>query len=129
MRMKILIVGIFITGLLFFLSTNSDVFIHGQEEESENDLVFSAQGLKTSPITKDFQINGEVWEEICPSNQCQIDEDYYSTYVVTPEPSDTDPRLSITLYFYLHDDITNQDLTPIQKRFGERFDLSFSCSV
>jgi hypothetical protein len=87
--MKILIVGIFITGLLFFLSTNSDVLIYGQEEESKNDLVFSVQGLQTSPITKDFQINGEVWEEICPSNQCQIEEDYYSTYIVTPDPSDT----------------------------------------
>jgi hypothetical protein len=111
------------------LSTISDVFIYGQEEEQENDLVFSVQGLKTSPITKDFQITGEVWEEICPSNQCQIEEDSYSTYIITPSPEDIDPRLSITLYFYLHDDITNKDLTPIQKRFVERFELSFSCSV
>lgn len=117
------------TVLLFLVSSNSNTFVYGQTEQAENDLVFSVQDLKTSPITQGFQINGEIWEEICPSNQCQIEEDYYSTYIVTPSPYDTDPRVFITLYFYLHDDITNQDLTPIQKRFVERYDLSFSCSV
>lgn len=65
----------------------------GQRVGNESDLVFNVQGLKTSPVTKEFQINGEVWDEICPSNQCQIEEDGYSSYVITPNPEDSAPRV------------------------------------
>ena len=34
-----------------------------------------------------------------------------------------------TLYFYIHDNVTNKDLTPLQKKFVERYQLSFSCGV
>jgi hypothetical protein len=56
-------------------------------------------------------------------------EDEYSSYVVTPSPDATDPRLYTTMYFYIHDNVTNKDMTPLQKKFAERYDLSFSCDV
>ena len=87
------------------------------------------QGLKSSPVTKDFKINGQAWHEICPSNQCQIKEDRYSLYVVTPTPDVDSPRVYAMLWFDVHDNITNKNLTPIQKKFAERYQLSFSCSV
>ncbi|HKQ21897.1 MAG TPA: hypothetical protein VJS91_07650, partial [Nitrososphaeraceae archaeon] len=63
------------------------------------------------------------------SNQCQMVEDEYSSYVVTPSPDDTDPSLYTTMYFYIHDNVTNKDLTPLQKKFAERYEISFSCDV
>ncbi len=43
-------------------------------------------------------------------------QDEYSSYVVTPDPDDTDPSLYVTLYFYVHDNITNKDLTPSSEK-------------
>jgi hypothetical protein len=111
------------------VTNTSNFYVYGQEEKKQDDLVFEVQGLKTSPTNKDFQINGKIWEKICPSNQCQMVQDEYSSYVVTPDPDDTDPSLYVTLYFYIHDNITNKDLTPLQKKFAERYELSFSCAV
>lgn len=103
---------------------------YAQEEKiQQNDLVFNVQGLTTSPTTKDFQISGNVWEKICPSNQCQIEEDEYSSYVVTPTPEDTDPSIFVSKSFYVHDPVTNKDLTPLQKKFAERYEISFTCGV
>jgi len=118
------------TSLMFFVPIDTNTPAYSQEENNqENDLVFEVQGLRTTPITKNFQLSGEVWEKVCPSNQCQIEEDGYSSYVVLPEPEDTDPRLYTTLYFYIHDNVTNKELTPLQKRFVERYELSISCDV
>ncbi len=100
-----------------------------QGTNEENDLVFEVQGLRTSPVVQKLEISGEVWEKVCPSNQCQVEEYEYSSYVVLPEPEDTDPRLYTSVYIYIHDDVTNKDLTPLQKNFAERYDLSFSCDV
>ena len=50
-------------------------------------------------------------------------------YVVVPEPEDTDPSVYTSVYFYIRDNVTNKDLTPLQKNFAERYDLSFSCAV
>jgi hypothetical protein len=128
--MKSHIVGIVVTNLLFLLSSNSNVLTYGQEEkQQQNDLVFNVQGLTSSPTTKNFQLNGEVWNKVCPSNQCQMVEDEYSSYIVTPSPDDLDPRLYATMYFYVHDNVTNKDLTPLQKKFAERYEFSFSCYV
>jgi hypothetical protein len=128
--MKSLIIGIAVTNLLFLLSSNSNFLIYGQEEKKQqDDLVFNVQGLTTSPTTKDFKISGNVWEKICPSNQCQIEEDEYSAYVVTPRPEDTDPSIFVSQTFYVHDNVTNKDLTPLQKKFAERHEISFSCGV
>jgi hypothetical protein len=128
--MKTLIIGVIVTCFLYLMSSNTNFFVYGQEEKKQqNDLIFQVSGLKTSPTNKDFQINGEIWKKICPSNQCQMVEDEYSSYVVTPDPDDTDPSLYVTLYFYVHDNITNKDLTPLQKKFAERYELSFSCNV
>lgn len=126
--MKLLITAI-LTFSLLVLSSNQLTSIFGQKAENKDDLIFNVQGLTTSPTTKDFQINGKLWKEICPSNQCQIEEDHYSSYVVTPKPEDDRPRIYTTLYFNLHDNITNKDLTPLQKKFAERYELSFSCNV
>jgi hypothetical protein len=126
--MKAILIG-FLTFLLFALSNNQSSFIFGQKVGSEPDLVFNVQGLKTSPVTKEFQITGEVWDEICPSNQCQIEEYGYSSYIITPNPEDSAPRVYLMLDFFIHDDIANKNLTPIQKKFVERYVLSFSCSV
>jgi hypothetical protein len=126
--MKILVTGILVFSLLM-LSSNQDAFVLGQKAENKDDLVFNVQGLSTSPTTSDFQINGKIWKEICPSNQCQIEELEYSSYVVTPSPEDDAPRIYTTLYFNVHDDITNKDLTPLQKKFAEKYELSFSCDV
>jgi len=92
-------------------------------------LVFNVEGLTESPTTKDFKIAGKVWDKICPSNQCQIEEDGYSFYVVTPSPEDTQPRIYTSMDFYVHDNVTNKDLTPLQKKFAERYQLGFSCGV
>ncbi len=126
--MKILVIGILTVSLLA-LSINQNVFIYGQKVENQNDLVFNVQGLKTSPVTKDFKINGQAWHEICPSNQCQIEEGEYSYYVVTPTSDEDSPRVYTSLSFDVHDNITNKNLTPIQKKFAEKYQLSFSCSV
>lgn len=118
------------TSLMFFVTINTNAPVYSQEKNNqENDLVFEVQGLRTTPITKNFQLSGEVWEKVCPSNQCQIEDDGYSSYVVLPDPEDTDPRLYTTLYFYIHDNVTNKDLTPLQKKFVERYELSISCDV
>ncbi len=63
-EMKILVIGILT--FLITLSTNHSAFAFGQK--AGTDLVFDVQGLKTSPVTNEFKINGEVWDEICPSN-------------------------------------------------------------
>jgi len=127
-ELKSVIIGIIVTNLLLLLSTNSTVVIYGQVAKSQqNDLVFNLQGLTTSPTTKDLQINGKIWKEICPSNQCQIEEDHYSSYVVTPKPGDKYPQIYTTLYFDVYDNVTNKDLTPLQKKIAERYELSFAC--
>jgi len=119
-----------VTNLLLLLSTNSIVVIYGQvAKNQQNDLVVNLQGLTTSPTTKDFQINGKIWKEICPSNQCQIEEDHYSSNVVPPKPGDKYPHIYTSLFFYVHDNVTNKDLTPLQKKFAERYWLFFSCDV
>jgi len=110
------------------VGTNAPAYSQG-ESNKQNDLIFDVESLSTFPITKNFQINGNVWDKICPSNQCQIEEIEYSSYVVTPGPDDTEPRIYTTLYFYVHDNLTNKDLTPLQKKFAERYELSFSCDV
>ena len=108
---------------------NGNVLVYAQEEnKQENDLVFEVQGLKTSPTTKNFQIAGNIWEKICPSNQCQIEEDGYGL-TLTPNAEDETPSVSAFLDFYVHDNITNKDLTPLQKKFAERHQLSFFCYV
>lgn len=97
--------------------------------EQENDLVFEEQDLRTSPVIKNFQISGEVWEKVCPSNRCQIELAEYFSYVVLPDPEDTDPNVYTSVYFYIRDNVTNKDLTPLQKNFAERYDFTFSCNV
>jgi hypothetical protein len=108
--------------------TNKPVYLQGGSN-LENDLVFEVQDLSTSPVIKNFQISGEVWKKVCPSNQCQMEEDEYSSYVVLPDPEDSAPRVYTSVYFYIRDDVTNKDLTPLQKNFAERYDMSFSCDV
>jgi hypothetical protein len=100
-----------------------------QGTNEENDLVFEVQGLRTSPVVQKLEISGEVWEKVCPSNQCQVEEYDYSSYIVLPDPEDTGPRVYTSVYIYIRDDVTNKDLTPLQKNFAERYDLSFSCDV
>lgn len=109
------------------LSNNQNPFILAQQLGNQSDLVLNVQGLKTSPVTKDFEIKGEVWKDICPSNQCQIEEDGYSFYVVTPGRNNADLRIYLILDFYIRDNITNKDLTPLEKEFVEGYVLSFSC--
>lgn len=128
--MKPLILGVLMTSLMFFVTIDTNAPVYSQEKNNQvNDLVFEVQGLRTNPITKNFQLSGEVWEKVCPSSQCQIEDDGYSSYVVLPDPEDSHPRLYTTLYFYIHDNVTNKDLTPLQKRLVERYELSISCDV
>jgi hypothetical protein len=126
--MKLLVIGILTISLLM-LSSNLHSFVFGQKGENKDDLVFNVQGLTTSPSTKDFQINGKVWNEICPSNQCKIEEDHYSSYVVTPKPEDDHPHIYTTLYFNVHDNVTNKNLTSLQKKIVEKYGVSLGCYV
>ncbi|MDP9210515.1 MAG: hypothetical protein M3N27_00810 [Thermoproteota archaeon] len=72
--MKTLIPGILMTSLMFLIPIETNTPAYSQEESNqENDLVFEVQGLRTTPITKNLQLSGEVWEKVCPSNQCKID--------------------------------------------------------
>jgi hypothetical protein len=127
-EVKILVIGLLTVSLLI-LSIHQNIFVYGQKVANQDDLVFDVQGLKTSPTTKDFQIKGEVWDEICPPGQCEIEEDGYSLYVITPDLDVTTPRVYLSLNFFVHDNITNKDLTPLQKKFAERYQLSFACYV
>jgi hypothetical protein len=127
--MKTFILSALMVSLMFLIPVNTSI-VHSQEvNESDNDLVFEVQDLTTSSVIKNFQISGEVWEKVCPSNQCQIEEDEFSSYVVVPDPEDTDPSVYTTAYFYIRDNVTNKDLTPLQKNFAERYQLAFSCAV
>ncbi len=127
--MKSTVVGLAMTNLLLLLSTISGA-VYGQEDgKKQHDMVFNVQGLTSTPTTKEFQLNNEIWKKVCPSDQCQMVEDEYSSYVVTPSPDDTDPSLYTTMYFWIHDNVTNKDMTPLQKKFAERYELSFSCAV
>jgi len=127
--MKSLVIIVLLAGLIFLISSYGNTFVYAQEEnKKQNDLLFEVQGLRTSPITKNLQLSGVVWEKICPSNQCQIEEGMYSN-ITTPDPDDTTPQVFVTLYFYVHDNITNKDLTPLQKKSVERYDLTVSCVV
>jgi hypothetical protein len=49
--------------------------------------------------------------------------------MVTPDVDASAPRVYLMLDFLLHDNITNKNLTPLQKKFVERYPLSFACNV
>ena len=126
-KARILAIGTWFA-LLLILLVNQSVLVYAQKVANENDLVFDAQGLKSSPTTKDFQINGKVWNEICPSNQCEIEGDGYSSFIETPDSGVTPPSIGLSLDFFVHDNIT-KNLTPLQKEPAERYVLAFSCNV
>ena len=56
-----MVIGILTVSLLV-LSINQNVIVNGQIVGNQSDLVFNVQGLKTSPVTKELQRNGEVWD-------------------------------------------------------------------
>jgi hypothetical protein len=137
--MKTIITGTLIIGILFLLLGNGNVL--AQEEKSQqNNLAFEVQGLRTDPLDtttpklKDFQITGKIWDNICPSNQCQIKSDESTLRGKVPIPNpDTDPyidpSIAVTMSFDLHDNVTNKDLTPTQKKLEERYQAQFICTV
>ena len=124
LKMKTLVIVVSMICMMLIMSSNADVFAQNGNKP-QNDLVFEVQDLRTSPITKNLQITGEVWKKICPSNQCQIEEDGYSN--ITKSDDDATPHVFVTLNFYVHDNITNKDLTPIQKEIVERYNLKVAC--
>ena len=98
--MKTLIMGAVMTSIMFLIPINTNAPLYSQQESNqENDLVLEVQGLRTSPMTKNFQLSGEVWKKVCPSNQCHIEEDGYSSYIVIPEPEDT-PFVYHTIFLH-----------------------------
>ncbi|MGE5821898.1 MAG: hypothetical protein ACM31M_04875, partial [Nitrososphaerota archaeon] len=99
--------------------------VYGQIDES--DLTLELEGID-NPMVKEFKINNdEVFNEICPSNQCTIE--YTHTFLDPPSPEINKYDIGYSIDFNLLDPITNKDLTPIQKKFVERFDVGITCFV
>jgi hypothetical protein len=121
--MKILVIVMSMICMMLLILSNANIFAQNGNKQ-QNDLIFEVKDLRTSPITKNLEITGEVWKKICPSNQCQIEENEYSNITM---PDDANPHVFVTLNFYVHDNITNRDLAPIQKDIVERYDLKVAC--
>lgn len=114
---------------MLIICNYESIITYGQNGGKQNDFVFNVEGVKTSPVIKDFQINGDVWDQICPSNQCQIETDEQYLFVGTPNFVDIVPRVFSMMWFYVHDNVTNKNLTPDQKNVVETYRLYFSCGV
>jgi hypothetical protein len=128
--MKTLIAGALIIILTFSLQVSSNPVVYSQEHSNTNyDLIYNVQNLSTSPVTKNFNISGDAWKKVCPSNQCQIEEKEYDSNIGVPKPEDTSPGIYTNLFLDIHDNVTNKDLTPLQKKFVESYQFHFSCNV
>ena len=106
------------------------------EEEANNvivggeDLILEMQ-VTDDPIEGDkilqFKIPSTNYTQICPSNQCDIEITF--AHLSGPTPDNDSPPISVTIYFNLHDDITNANLTPAQKLFIEKFNFGIYCRI
>jgi hypothetical protein len=129
LKMRTLIVGALMC-LIFSLQISINSVAYSQEHSNtNNDLIFDVQNFTTSPVTKNFNISGDAWKKLCPSNQCQIEEKGYDPNTGVPEPEDTSPTIHTIFSLDIHDYVTNKDLTPLQKKFVESYTFYFSCGV
>lgn len=124
-----LVLILFLTILLLIVPNHESIFAYGQKDGNQSDFVFNVAGVKKSPVIKDFQIKGDVWDQICPSNQCQIETHEQYLFVGTPNLDDIVPRVFSMMWFYLHDNVTNKSSTQLQKNVVEIYRLYFSCGV
>jgi hypothetical protein len=100
-------------------------FLYGQET---NDIILEVENT-TNPTIMTFEINDqESKKEICPSDKCTIEYTSEGSFSV-PNPETDDYLVSFIIDFDLHDNITNANLTPIQKSFAERYQLHAFCWV
>jgi hypothetical protein len=113
---------IFVLVSLFGATTTS---IYGQEKSG---IILEVENI-TNPQIITFEINDpESKKEICPSDKCIIEYTSDGTFSI-PDPETDNYYISFIIDFDLHDDITNANLTPIQKSFVERYQLHVFCSV
>ena len=134
-KLKLLLSAPFLLLLVFLIFPIS--LIEGQETEEATkkigdvtvggeDLNLEMQDADNHDIIK-FQIPSTNYSQICPSNQCEIEIIY--SYFGAPTPDDDSPIITVRIQFYLHDDITNSDLTPAQRLFIEKFDFNIWCDI
>ena len=106
-------------------SKDNNVIVGGEGEE----LILEMQGVDSfiDPEILQFKIPSTNYTQICPSNQCEIEDTY--TYLSGPSPDDSSPYISVRIDLNLIDDITNANLTPAQKLFIEKFSFNIFCKV
>ena len=140
--MRFSIVFLFFTLILvIFGISNNYVYATSEkveevEEEANNvivggeDLILEMQ-VTDDPIEGDkilqFKIPSTNYTQICPSNQCDIEITF--THLSGPTPDDDSPPISATIYFNLHDDITNANLNSAQKLSIEKFNFGIYCII
>jgi hypothetical protein len=101
-------------------SAINDVIVGGE------DLILEIQG-DDNPEILQFQIPSTNYSQVCPSNECNIEITH--TFLSGATPDDDSPTISVSIDFYLHDDITNANLTPAQKLFIEKFQFHLFCRI
>jgi len=107
------------------LAISSILNIYAQEQ-NDTRLILELEGLTETKIIK-FEIGEKVYKTICPSDQCSIE--YTHAFLSAPDPNTNDWGVGFAIDFNLHDDITNANLTAIQKKFVELFHLAIGCDV
>jgi hypothetical protein len=123
MKQKFSIVFAFVVGsIVILLSLNQ---VYGQSDFYLEAKV-NPDPLDPLEITK-FEIQGEIYKEICPSGQCKIDYTDKSNFFFLPSTSvmSISPRVEFTV----QDNITNADLGPKEKQFMEQFNAWTSCGI
>ena len=98
--------------------------IYGQEKP---DLVFELEGVDNTKVKQLIINNDTVWNEICTSNQCRIQ--YTYTFFSEPNPESNIFHAGYHIEFNLIDDITHADVSPVKKKFMERFGLGLGICI
>ena len=97
----------------------------------EEKILILEMQVTDDPIEGDkilqFKIPSTNYTQICPSNQCDIEITF--THLSGPTPDDDSPPISATIYFNLHDNITNANLNSAQKLSIEKFNFGIYCII
>ena len=138
--MKFSIVFLFFTLILvIFGISNNYVYATSQrkvKEEANNvivggEILILEMQVTDDPIEGDkilqFKIPSTNYTQICPSNQCDIEITF--AHLSGPTPDDDSPPISVTIYFNLHDDITNANLNSAKKLSIEKFNFGIYCII
>ena len=85
------------------------------------------EGVDNTKVKQLIINNDTVWNEICTSNQCRIE--YTYTFFSEPNPESNIFYAGYHIEFNLIDDITHADVSPVKKKFMERFGLGLGICI